>query len=196
MKFDSNTILHAFDPIVSAVSAFGDVVTHSWPYVATAGAVAAAAWRWWGWFLDRVAYGISKKELKDQRDGARRDFLRSEIARTSMRAMVDDLTRSFEELTRSHDHQGRDLLEARQRLTEIDAMLETKTANEYVLFQDRERAIAWGRSLQTLLAAQGQQTIAEPEMLGVPVAEPEAVITERFMMAREGLLRSATSRSH
>jgi hypothetical protein len=186
--------------VTQLVTSAVDTVTHSWPYVVTAAAIAGGAWRSWNWFLEKVAYGVTKVQLKDQRDEARREFRRSELMRTSLRAMVDDLTRSLEEQTRLYDEQsrlheqrGRDLQQMRERLIEIDAMLESKTANEYILFQDRERAIAWGRAAVTSLAALGQPTTAEPQMLGVPVAEPEAVITERLTSARESLHRQVAT---
>jgi hypothetical protein len=170
-------------PDIGAVWTAGqDWVLHSWPVVTSSLAIGATIWKLRRWIAHTFAWGVEREQLVRDLDDAQAQFQRSERVRSSMREMVDDLTRAYNQLED-------DLREARDRLAEIDAMLEIRTANEWMLFRDREGALAWGRDCAERLRAAGGTPPPEPEMMGVPVAEPDELVTERFHREREDLIR-------
>jgi hypothetical protein len=154
---------------------------HTWPYVTGALGLGAAVWRFRRWLVHFFGIGLDRVEMVRNLDAVQDQFKLSERARSSMRAMLDDVSQMYDRL-------ADDLHEARARMADIEAMLEVRAANEWLLFQDRESALAWARDCAARLRARGDTAPPEPVMLGVPVAEPEEVLTERFHREHEDMI--------
>ena len=168
--------------ITGTFAVIGNWLVHAWPTVAAATAASALFLRCRRWFVHAFAVGVDRAKLERDLDGLQDQYILSERARTSLRTLLDDLSTDYDRL-------ADDLEDARRRLTEAGAMLEIRSANEWMLFGDREKALAWGNDCAARLRANGDTAPVQPEMLGVPVAEPDEVITERFHRDREDLIR-------
>jgi hypothetical protein len=173
-----------------------DALTHSWPVLTAGAAVVAACARWGRSVLRAFGYGYERYELVQQRDEARSDadVSAQEVAR--MRGIIIGLRQDID----SAEAHGRAAIDdahaARAKLREVEDILDLRAANEWLLYQDREHAMNWGRTVADRLAVLGEAAALEPPLLGIPVAEPDEIVKRRFERERDLLAQRFQATAH
>jgi hypothetical protein len=151
-----------------------DFLAAWWPYI-SGGGIAS----WWGirqlpWVARKLRLGASHIQLAREIAEREAEVRESEHTRATLRVMISDLNLSY-------DRMEHDLSEARKQMRIMESILEMRSANEWILYHDRDRALTWGRTLAAQLARLDQPVLDEPQMDGIPVAEPDEIAIERFM---------------